>query len=143
MPLHPYLYFTNNTREAMTCYQEILGGQLDILGLDDIPSEDAEEMSEMSEMPEGFVMHAALVLPDGGLLMASDDPSGDGAGVTGMSINLMTQSQDDARRFFDALAEGGEVGMPLGPQFWSPLFGTLRDRFGVNWLVNVDTGEAG
>lgn len=135
MSLHPYLYFTNTTREAMTRYQEILGGQLDILGMDDIPGDDAGEMS--FEAPEGFVIHAALVMADGGLLMASDDPTGDGKGVTGMSINLMTSDQDDARRIFDALADGGEVEMPLGPQFWSPLFGTCRDRFGVNWMVNV------
>jgi PhnB protein len=45
------------------------------------------------------------------------------------------------RRIFEAFADGGEVGMPLGETFWAPLFGTCTDRFGVNWMVNVDAGD--
>ena len=139
MSMHPYLYFTNTTRAAMTRYHEILGGQLDILGMDDMPQADADEMP--FEVPAGFVMHAALKFGDGDLLLASDDPTGDGRGVSGMSINITLDDQGEARRIFDAFAEGGEVGMPLGETFWSPLFGTCTDRFGVNWMVNVESAE--
>ncbi|WP_436792895.1 VOC family protein [Actinospongicola halichondriae] len=139
MSLQPYLFFTDTAREAMTRYQEIFGGKLDILGLDSVPAEDREQMP--FEAPEGYVMHAALVLPDGEVLLASDDPTGDGKGVTGISINITTTDADDARRMFDALADGGEIGMPLDTSFWSPLFGTCRDRFGVNWMINVEAEE--
>ncbi len=139
MSMHPYLFFTNTTRAAMTRYQEILGGQLDILGMDDMPKGDADEMP--FEAPEGFVMHAALKFGDGDLLFASDDPTGDGKGVKGMSINITLDDQDEARRIFDAFADGGAVEMPLGETFWSPLFGTCTDRFGVNWMVNVEAAE--
>jgi len=139
MSLHPYLFFTNTTREAMTRYQEILGGTLDIMGLADMPSGEAEEMS--FEAPDGMVVHAALAFGDGDLLLASDDPTGDGQGVKGVAINITLDDQDEARRIFDALAVGGEVQMPLGETFWSPLFGACVDRFGVSWMVNVD-GEA-
>ena len=137
MSLHPYLFFTNTTREAMTRYQEILGGQLDIMGVDDMPA--GEEMP--FEVPDGFVVHAALTFGDGDLLMASDDPTGDGSGVKGAAINMTLTDQDEARRVFDALADGGKVDMPLGETFWSPLFGSCTDRFGVAWMVNVDAGQ--
>ncbi len=138
--MHPYLFLTNTTRAAMTRYQEILGGNLEILGADEMPQADAEQMP--FEMPEGFVMHAALTFGDGDLLMASDDPTGDGQGVKGMAINITLEDHDEAHRIFDAFAEGGEVEMPLGETFWSPLFGTCTDRFGVNWMVNVEAAEA-
>ena len=139
--MHPYIYFTNTTRAAMTRYQEILGGKLEILGMDDMPPGVADGMP--FEAPEGFVMHAALMFGDNDLLMASDDPTGDGKGVQGMAINLTLDDQAEARRIFDAFADGGEVGMPLGETFWSPMFGTCTDRFGVNWMVMVDAAVDG
>ena len=140
MSLHPYLFLTNTAREAMTRYQEILGGGLDIMGVGDMPAGESEQMP--FEAPPDMVIHAALTLDDGSLLMASDDPTGDGRGTTGISVNLTLTDEDEARRIFEALAEGGEVGMPLDATFWSPLFGTCTDRFGVSWMVNVD-GEVG
>lgn len=129
--LHPYLFFTNTARAAMTRYQEILGGRLDILG--------AEQMPPGETMPfepgPDFVVHAALVFEDGSMIMASDDPTGDGA--KGAAVNLGYDDQDEARTVFEALADGGEIFMPLEATFWSPLFGSCIDRFGVNWMVNV------
>ena len=136
--MHPYLFFTNNARAAMTRYQEILGGKLDIMGVDEMPPGEADAMP--FEAPDGMVMHAALAFGDGDLLLASDDPTGDGQGVKGAAINITLSDQYEARRIFDGLAEGGEVQMPLGKTFWSPLFGTCVDRFGVSWMVNVEGG---
>ena len=137
--MHPYLYLTGTTRAAMTRYHEILGGELEILGVDDIPASETEQMP--FEPAEGFVMHAALVFGDGNVLLASDDPTGDGQGVKGMAINISFADSDEVRRVFEALADGGEIQMPLGETFWSPLFGTCADRFGVNWMVNVEVAE--
>jgi PhnB protein len=78
-----------------------------------------------------------LTFGDGDLLMASDDPSGDGSGVKGAAINVTIDDADDARRIFEALADGGSIDMALGETFWSPLFGACTDRFGVAWMVNV------
>jgi PhnB protein len=133
MSLHPYLYFTNTTREAMTRYQEILGGQLDIMNASDLPAGEETPF----QAPDDMVIHAALTFGDGDLLMASDDPTGDGSGVKGASLNITLDDTDEARRIFEALAEGGRVDMALGETFWSPLFGSCVDRFGVAWMVNV------
>jgi PhnB protein len=137
MSLHPYLFLTNTAREAMTAYQAILGGELEIMSFADLP--DGEETP--FEAPDDMVIHAALTFGDGDLLMASDDPTGDGSGMSGAAVNLTLADLDEARRVFDALAADGEVLMPLGETFWSPLFGSCVDRFGVNWMVNTDLPE--
>lgn len=134
MSIHPYLFFSGTCREAMTRYHEILGGELDVMTFADLPEgEEGPPMEVAGEM----VMHAAIALGDD-LIMASDDPTGDGAGVKGMSINLTLDDQAEARRVFEALADGGEIEMPLGETFWSPCFGSCVDRFGVPWMVNVE-----
>lgn len=139
MAVYPYLFFTNTAREAMTRYQEILGGELEIMELSEMP---AGEEPPPFEAPPDMVIHASLYFGDGDILMASDDPTGDGAGVKGAAINLSLTDQGEARRIFDALAEGGTVQMPLGETFWAPLFGTCVDRFGVNWMINVEPADA-
>jgi PhnB protein len=133
MSLYPYLFFTNTTRQAMTRYHEIFGGDLEIMSAADLPEGEATPF----ETADDFVIHAALTFGDGDLLMASDDPSGDGSGVKGAAINVTIADADDARRIFEALADGGSVEMALGETFWSPLFGSCTDRFGVAWMVNV------
>ncbi len=133
MSLHPYLYFSNTTREAMSRYHEIFGGRLDIMSATDLPDRDDMPF----EVTDDFVVHAALMFGDGDLLMASDDPTGDGAGVKGAAINVALDDHDEARRIFEALAEGGTIDMALDATFWSPLFGSCVDRFGVSWMVNV------
>lgn len=137
MSLHPYLNFGGNAREAFTTYQQILGGQLDILGMGDIPDAD-----ETPEGMDGMVMHAALMMDDGGLLMGSDAPLGEWDGITGAYVNYTLPDAGEAKRVFDALAEGGEVEMALGETFWSPGFGICVDRFGARWMVNVEPTDA-
>jgi PhnB protein len=139
MSLHPYLFFTSTTREAMARYHEILGGDLEIMSAADLPA--GEDMP--FDASADFVIHAALTLGDGGLLMASDDPTGDGSGVKGAAVNLTLDDADEGRRIFESLAEGGRVDMALGETFWSPLFGSCVDRFGVAWMINVAPEEQG
>lgn len=129
---HPYLFFSGDCRQAFTTYSEVFGGELTILTNADIP-----EGERMPGAAADSVMHAALTLPDGGLLMGSDDPTGDGGAKVGMSVNASVADEAEAKRVFDALAEGGEVQMPLEPTFFSPAFGGCVDRFGVSWLVGA------
>lgn len=133
MSFHPYLHFSGTCRQAFTRYQEIFGGELVLLPMSDIPEGEAEIPSEQADL----IMHAALMFPDH-LLMASDDPTGDGGPVKGISVNYTTPDLDQAKRVFEALAEGGEITMPLEPAFWAPLFGMCVDRFGIPWMVNAE-----
>ena len=131
----PYLTFTGNCRDAFTRYQAILGGELVLLTM-------ADEPADAGPPPGGnadAIMHAALMTPDGGLLMGADDPSGNFTGpVHGICVNCSLADAGEAKRVFDALAEGGEVQQPITETFFSPAFGMCTDRFGTPWMIMVD-----
>ena len=132
MAFYPYLNFGGNCREAFTRYQEILGGELTLLGMSDMPSDQPVPADQAD-----LVMHAALNV-DGNLLMASDAQPGDFGPVQGMYVDYTTSDSAEAERVFDALAEEGAVTMPFGETFWSPGFGMCVDRFGTPWMVDVE-----
>jgi PhnB protein len=131
---HPYLFFSGDCRPAFERYHEVFGGELTILTNADVP-----EGEGMPGADPNAVMHAAIVLPGGGLLMGSDDPTGDGGPRLGISVNVSVDDVAQANRVFDALAaDGGNVDMPLAETFFSPAFGGVTDRFGVSWLVGAE-----
>jgi PhnB protein len=139
MTVQAYRFFSNTCREAMTRYQEILGGELSIMSFREMPpGEDAPE-----GIDPNLVMHAAIVFPDGGTLMASDDPSGDAGPVKGVSLYFGASTIDEGERIFEQLADGGEVDMPWREVFWAQRFGSCTDRFGTSWMISVDEPVAG
>lgn len=134
MSFRPYLMFGGDCRAAMTRYQEIFGGDLQVMSFADSPPE-----ARPQGLPAGgadLVMHAALITPES-MLMASDDPTPDYDGRRGVMISHTAPDEPAARRVFDALAEGGTVIMPLGETFWAPVFGMCIDRFGTSWMVDA------
>jgi len=135
--LNAYLNFDGNCAEAMRFYERTLGGKLDLMTFGESPMCD--------QMPPGSgdrVLHARLAL-DGGVLMASDSMPGQPySGIKGCGLALTYPGVDDARRAFDALAEGGKVTMPMEKTFWAESFGMVVDRYGATWLINGGmTGE--
>lgn len=137
MAFHPYLFFGGNCRDAFTRYHEIFGGELVLLPMSEAPS-DEPVPAEQADL----IMHAALKIGDD-LLMASDDPTGDFEPPRGVSVNYATTDVADAKRVFDALAEGGEIRAPMEQTFWSPAFGMCVDRFGTPWMVGAESPEEG
>jgi PhnB protein len=137
MALYPYLNFGTNCRDAFTRYQEIFGGELTIMNASDMPSDEP--------VPDGMsadlVIHASLRFPNGDLLMASDTGDASFGPVTGMYVCHAVPDTGEAKRVFDALAEGGTVEMPIAETFFSPMFGVCVDRFGTPWMVDTETGE--
>lgn len=135
MDFRPYLAFAGNCRDAFTRYQQIFGGELVLLTMADTPA-DAGPPPPGAKMDA--IMHAALT-SDNALLMGADDPMGGFDGhVRGMCVNCSVAETGEAKRIFDALAEGGEVQMPIGQTFFSPAFGMCVDRFGTPWMVMAD-----
>jgi PhnB protein len=136
MAFHPYLFFGGNCAEAFTRYQEVFGGDLQLIRMGDTP--DAEDVPpEQADL----IIHAALTYDDN-LLMASDDPTSDEFGpVQGMMVSYSATDADDAGRVFAALAEGGDVTQELVETFFSPAFGMCVDRFGTPWMVSAEAPE--
>jgi PhnB protein len=129
--LNPYLGFKNNAREAMTFYQTVFGGELDV-------STFADLNGAMDKSEEDLVMHSQLEAPNGMVLMGSDTPDRmEYKPGTNYSISLSGDDESELRGFWDKLADGGTVTMPLEKAPWGDSFGMLTDRYGVAWMVNI------
>lgn len=131
MSFSPYLFFNGNCAEAFARYQGIFGGELNVM-----KNSDAPDGQGMTDAAPDAVMHASLTLGDH-VLMGSDDPTSDGGPKVGAAVAFTSADADRNRRVFEALAEGGEVGLPFGETFWSKGFGMCTDRFGVPWMVDT------
>ncbi len=141
--VNTYLNFAGNAREAFEFYKSVFGGELSsvvkfkdfpIEGLT-IPEEDGDKM-----------MHIALPLGDDTTLMATDTLESLGqelAHGNNVYLSLHPDTRSEADRIFTALSEGGEIEMPIGDQAWGDYFGSLRDKFGVRWMVNHHPPERG
>jgi PhnB protein len=83
------------------------------------------------------ILHARLVLPGGGMLYGGDCPAHlPYEGIKGVSITVDYPTEEEAQAVFDALAEGGQITMPMQPSFWAKRWGMVVDRFGTPWNVN-------
>lgn len=135
MHIQPYLSFNGRCEEALTFYRERLGGEITAL----MRFRDSPEPPPDGTLPSGTedkVMHSSIRIGDSEI-MATDGYCAGTQGFQGISLTLAVADEAEARQRFDALADGGQVGMPLGRTFFSPSFGVVNDRFGVNWMVIV------
>lgn len=139
-----YVNFPGNTEEAFRFYQSVFGTAFihGIQRFGDIPADPGQP--PMSDKVKNLVLHVELPLLGGHVLMGTDAPKEMGFTVTpgnNMHINLEPDSREEANRIFHALAEGGSISMPIQDMFWGAYFGSLTDRFGINWMVNHQTKE--
>ena len=132
MSIQPYLFFDGRCEEAVAFYKEALGAEVVML----MRYRDSPQQAPGSVPPGGEdkVMHAALKIGEASLLV-SDGLCGGQPSFKGFSVALWVPDAATAARLFAALAEGGQVQMPLAPTFFSPGFGMVADKFGVPWMV--------
>ncbi|WP_194396485.1 VOC family protein [Microbacterium atlanticum] len=131
--LNPYLSFADQAREAMTFYQGVFGGELDIstFGQYEGMVQDPAEAD--------LVMHAQLTSPDGFVLMAADTPTGmTWRQPAGMAVSVSGDDEALLQGFWDKLTDRGTVTMPFDTPPWGGRFGMLTDRFGIDWMVAVN-----
>ena len=135
--INSYLTFNGNCREAMTFYQQCLGGELFLQPIGTSP------MSEMMppEMKDS-ILHATLT--HGNVIIMGSDMVGENGLVRGnaMSMMLNCSSEIEIREVYDQLASEGDATHPLENTFWGALFGGLTDKFGNRWLLNFDKNQA-
>lgn len=132
--LNPYLSFRDNAREAMTFYQSVFGGKLDVMTFDQMAHDPSEKDN---------VMHAMLEAPNGMVLMGADTPkSMSYASAGGMTVSLSGDNEPELRGFWDKLSQGGQITMPLEKAPWGDSFGMLTDKYGTPWMVNIAGAKA-
>ncbi|HVQ44470.1 MAG TPA: VOC family protein [Candidatus Saccharimonadia bacterium] len=132
--LNPYLTFNGNTKEVMEFYHTVFGGKLDLSTFGDFPNP-----------PEGYadkIMHAALTSDDLTIMASEGMPGGTVNFGDNVSLSLSGDDHEKLTGYFKALSEDGHVTMPLEKQMWGDVFGMLKDKYGINWLVNIDSKPA-
>jgi PhnB protein len=133
MHIEPYLFFEGRTEEALDFYKKALGAKVEFMMRN---KESPEPPPPGMNAPAEKIMHASLLI-DGGRVMASDGMCSGKPNFQGFSLAVSAANEADAKKKFNALAEGGQVRQPLTKTFFSPAFGMLNDRFGVGWMVMV------
>ena len=135
MLLQPYLFFDGRCEEAIEFYRSKLGAEVTML----MRFKDSPEPPQPGCVPPGAenkVMHSSFRIGDS-TVMASDGRCTGQPSFQGFSLSLTVSSEAEADRLFNAIADGGQVQMPLNKTFFSPRFGMVADRFGVSWMIVV------
>ncbi|HET6881612.1 MAG TPA: VOC family protein [Pirellulales bacterium] len=137
MQVAPYLNFEGRCEEALNFYRQALGAEVSML----MRFKECPDPMPAGSLPPGGenkVMHASFRIGETSLMASDGHCTGKGA-FQGFSLSITVRETAQAERLFGALAEGGEVKMPLTKTFFSPLFGMVADRFGVSWMIHVMT----
>jgi PhnB protein len=128
-----YVFYETSCKDAMEFYQKALGGEVQIQQIKDTPIAD-----KFTPAQQDLVMHAELRLDGETVLMASDmmgDPV-----HSGNQYQLMVNcgSEEELRRYFDSLSKGGTVIADVRKEFWGAVYGQLKDKFGIEWMLNFN-----
>jgi PhnB protein len=136
MQMTPYLSFNGQCEEAFKFYEQCLGGHLGTIFR-------YAETPLAARVPDDWqdkVMHGSLRLGDQ-MLMGGDLAPDRYVEPKGFQLSLQIGSTAEAERVFGALAEGGQIVLPLERTFWAVRFGMVIDRFGIPWLVNCEGSD--
>ncbi|MGC1588362.1 MAG: VOC family protein [Rhodomicrobium sp.] len=130
MHVQQYLNFDGRCEEALEFYKKALGAKVDML----MRFKDAPDQSMITPGNADKVMHSQVHIEDTAVLMSDGRCTGK-PNFHGIALAISVASEAEAEKTFNALADGGQVQMPLGKTFFSPRFGMLSDKFGVGWMI--------
>ena len=139
--INPYLNFLGNTEEAFNFYKSVFGGEFIMLQR----FKDTPEADKMAKEDGEKIMHIALAVGNGTILMATDALEAFGQKINfgnNIYISLTAESKEEADKLFKGLSADGKIEMPLQDTFWGAYFGSWADKFGVQWMVNYDYPKA-
>ena len=132
MNVQPYLFFDGRCDEALDFYQKAVGAKVGML----MRFKDAPDQSMVAPGSQDKVMHAQMQIGTTTVL-ASDGRCLGKPNFQGFSLAVSADTDAEAEKIFNALADGERVTMPMAKTFFSPRFGMLTDKFGVGWMVLV------
>jgi PhnB protein len=138
-----YLTFDGNCREAFDFYRSVFGTDYEFVGtFSEMPAQ--EGMPPMNEETGKRIMHMSLPVDDGTRIMGSDNFPGMSPPLiqgNNFSIMISADSKEKADEYFTKLAQGGEEEMPMQDTFWGSYFGSLKDRYGIAWMISFSLEE--
>lgn len=129
----PYLFFKGNAEEAMEFYKGVFGAELNVIPNGGVPG--TEGLSGL--------MHADLTLGDLRIMASDSPPDFPTTPFGNAEICLNGDNDAEMTGWFEALSAGGTVEQPLADMPWGDKFGKFSDKFGVQWMFNINssTGE--
>lgn len=141
--INPYIHFNGNTEEAFTFYKSVFGGEFAmVIRFKDLPNSE----NPIPESEAEKIMHIALPKGETDLLMASDTPEfmrKHNENETRSKISISTESKEEADHLFNGLSAGGTIEVPISDSPWGSYFGMLRDKYGIEWMVDYDSKYSG
>ena len=139
--INPHINFNGNAEEAFTFYKSVFGGEFTkIIRFKDLAS--AEFPVAANE--ENKLMHIALPIGNGSMLMANDVPEIMGRtneNENRSKIVVTAETKEEADKLFHGLSVGGEIEAPIGDSPWGSYFGCFRDKYGIEWIVEFDSNN--
>ena len=134
-----YLNFNRTTEEAFNFYKSVFGTEFmgNIARMGDVESQDGA--TPLAEADKNLVMHVALPILGGFLLMGTDASESMGFKLiqgNNVYISLLPDTRAETDKLFALLSEDGKIEMPLQEMFWGDYYGSLTDKFGVQWMFN-------
>ncbi len=134
-----YLNFPRSTEEAFNFYKSVFGTEFvgDIARMGSVPG--GEGGPQIADDDKNLVMHVALPIIGGHILMGTDAPESIGFHLhpgNNVFVNLEPDTRAETEKLFTALSDGGVVGMQLADMFWGDYFGSCTDKYGVQWMFN-------
>lgn len=136
--IEPYLFFQGRCEEAVKFYQKSLGAELQMM----MRYKESPEPPPPGMVPPDWgdkIMHSSLKI--GQTVVMASDGCGEAGKIEGFKLSISVDTEDEAKKIFAALSDGGKVDMPLTKTFWSPCFGMLEDKFGIGWMVGINPAK--
>ena len=138
--INPYLNFKGNTEEVFNFYKSVFGGEFTaLMRFKEVPDSELCDGFAVAEHEKEKIMHIALPIGNGNVLMATDVLESMSQNFTvgdSISLSLNTDSREEIERLFGALSEDGSNIMPLADAFWGDYFGMCVDKFGIQWMFS-------
>jgi PhnB protein len=139
--INPWINFNGNAEEAFTFYKSVFGGEFtQIIRFKDLAS---AEFS-VAEKEENKIMHIALPIDTGNVLIANDVPEFMGRvneSENRSKISIRTESKEEADRLFTGLSAGGNIEGPMGNSPWGTYCGMFRDKYGIEWIIEFSPAK--
>lgn len=135
MQVQAYLNFAGRCEEALDFYKQAIAAEVIMLMR---WKESPDPQMKAASGREEKIMHAAFKVGES-TLMADDGMASEKSEFKGVTLALSAASDAETQGLFDALAQGGNIQMPLTKTFWTSSFGMLQDKFGVSWMVMTES----
>lgn len=134
MKLQPYIMFNGNARESLDFYKDALGAEITFVQT----YGEAPWEYPKNAVTNDLIMHANIKWGDFELMISDAHPDRRVSFGEAINISIAIDSKEEGQKIFSSLANGGTIDVPFSEQPWGTTFGSLTDKFGVNWMVNTD-----